>query len=334
MTEQSLTDLLERLGNQTTVGAPPVEQMVSRVRRQRRLRAAAVTVAATLTAAVAATGVVAALGGSKTPPAADRGVDPTTAQTPTSASGDTLGPTPLDGTWQVTALVGTNGRSVLPTDAQPIDLVIENGRMTGTTGCNNFTGAPQQYDERERSIIYTTTVTGAPSTPSIVCVAVDTVAERLDVVRHFNRTEENTLTLHAANWMIVFQLDLIAPATNGAPTTATLACLPVAPRELPDGAPAGRSREIVSVTGQETVRQFSWGNGKNTVTQQAGNPLRVPEDLSQAQQAPMRDTTARLIPIGDPGQIAFVFTIEGCTYTNWIGPGIDMVAARDYVTRY
>ena len=332
MTEQSLTDLLERLGDQTMVGVPPVEQMVNRVRRQRRRRAAAVTVAATLTAAVAVTGAVAALGGTTTPPAADRAADPTTIQPPTAASGDILGPTPLDGTWRVAALVGNNGRSVLRADVQPIDLVIRNGQITGTTGCNNFTGAPQGYDERERSITYTAAVPGVSSTPSIVCVAADTVAERLGVVRHFNRTEENTLTLHAPNWMIVFQLDLIAPATNEAPTTAALACLPVAPRELPDGAPAGGTREMVS--GQETVHQFSWGNGKNAVTQQAGNPLRIPKDLSTNQQAPLRDTTARLIPIGDPGQIAFVFTIDGCTYTNWIGPGIDIAAALDYVTRY
>lgn len=74
--------------------------MVTRVRHQRRRRAAAVTVAATLTAAVAVavTGAIAGLGGTTTPPTADRAVEPTTTQTPTAVSGDPLGPTPLDGT--------------------------------------------------------------------------------------------------------------------------------------------------------------------------------------------------------------------------------------------
>ena len=41
-----------------------------------------------------------------------------------------------------------------------------------------------------------------------------------------------------------------------------------------------------------------------------------------------------LVPIGDPGQIAFVFTVERCTYTTWIGPGFTMDEAETYISTY
>ncbi len=56
MIESKLTDLLERAGDRTTVGPPPIELMHARVARQRRRR----TVAASVAAAVA---VIAAAGG-------------------------------------------------------------------------------------------------------------------------------------------------------------------------------------------------------------------------------------------------------------------------------
>lgn len=88
MTEQSLTDLLERLGDRSTVSPPPVEQMVARVRLQHRRRIASVTVAATLTVAVAVTGGVAVFGRYNTPPVADRAMDPTATRPPTTAPND------------------------------------------------------------------------------------------------------------------------------------------------------------------------------------------------------------------------------------------------------
>lgn len=88
MTEQSLTDLLERLGDQSTVGPPRLEQMVARVRRQRRRRIASIAAAATLTVAVAVTGGVAVFGRHNTPPVADRAIDPITTQPPTAVPND------------------------------------------------------------------------------------------------------------------------------------------------------------------------------------------------------------------------------------------------------
>ncbi len=40
------------------------------------------------------------------------------------------------------------------------------------------------------------------------------------------------------------------------------------------------------------------------------------------------------MPIGDPGQIAFMFNKDGCTYTTWIAPGITLNDARQHISSY
>jgi hypothetical protein len=47
-----------------------------------------------------------------------------------------------------------------------------------------------------------------------------------------------------------------------------------------------------------------------------------------------RGGEARIVPIGDPGQIAFVFTVNRCTYTTWVGPGLSMGEAQTYISTY
>ena len=104
------------------------------------------------------------------------------------------------------------------------------------------------------------------------------------------------------------------------------ACEAVAPQRLPGGAQVGAAQA-------EGGRRFTWGDGSAQVVQQVGgNPLGVPKDWSQ--RVSFRDTEALVVPIGDPGQIAFMFTLNGCTYTTWIGPGTTLADARDYISSY
>jgi hypothetical protein len=69
-----------------------------------------------------------------------------------------------------------------------------------------------------------------------------------------------------------------------------------------------------------------------TVQQVGGNPLGVSNDWPE--HVDFRDTQAVLGPIGDPGMIAFVFETDGCPYTTWIGPGIPVADAREYILSY
>ena len=110
------------------------------------------------------------------------------------------------------------------------------------------------------------------------------------------------------------------------PTQETARCEPVAPRILPSGAPTGAAQEI----GQRTV---AWGADQDRVVQRiGGSPLGDLTDWPQS--VTLRDTEALVVPIGDPGQIAFVFTMNDCSYTTWIGPGITLRAARQYASSY
>lgn len=112
--------------------------------------------------------------------------------------------------------------------------------------------------------------------------------------------------------------------TRVSPSAAT--CQPVPPERLPSGAAVGSVQE-------RGDRKFVWGSQRDQVVQQVGgNPLGVSTDWPE--RVDFRDTQALLVPIGDPGQIAFVFETDGCTYTTWIGPGITVADAREYISSY
>ena len=104
-------------------------------------------------------------------------------------------------------------------------------------------------------------------------------------------------------------------------------CEPVPPRQLPSGAASGEARPVTTDDGDAVA----WGRGEDRVVQLPGDdPLEL--DADWPNQVAFRGTRARVSAIGDPGQIAFVFELDSCTYTNWIGPGISMRAAERFIS--
>jgi heat shock protein HslJ len=136
MTDQNLTDLLERAGDRTEVGAPPLAGMLHGVRRRRRRRA--VLGGAGLTLVIAATAVLV--------PVLARPRHPATP--PESATSQNTPPVlspphqiDVEGTWIVVALVGRDGRPALPQHRpHRARLTFHDGSLTGTTGCNDVFG--------------------------------------------------------------------------------------------------------------------------------------------------------------------------------------------------
>jgi len=103
---------------------------------------------------------------------------------------------------------------------------------------------------------------------------------------------------------------------------------PVTPcrRQLPSGAGSGEAPRFASDYGDA----LAWGKGDDRVVQRPGaNPLELGEDWPN--QVALRGTRARVTAIGDSGEIAFVFTLNECIYTNWIGPSISMNNAETYL---
>lgn len=113
-----------------------------------------------------------------------------------------------------------------------------------------------------------------------------------------------------------------ASASSDKPSASR--CDAVPPDSLPSGATPGET--------QASRGGFAWGAGRDRIAQQVGNPLRIGKGWPQ--RVAFRGDEAMLVPIGDPGQIAFVFTLDRCTYTTWIGPGLTMGEAETYIATY
>lgn len=202
MTDPNLTELLERVGERTHVGPPPVERMMAGARRMRRRRSMLLT-AATAAAVVATVGgatLLSAPGSNSqdhTTPAASPSVTPTT-------SGELPASVDLEGAWRVRALVGANGQSVFLPDS-PGDrprLTFTDGEMTGTTGCNDVFGTYKQSGGQGQDLRFPpqqlgSTLVGCSDEPPLV--------SRLLDVRHVSGSA-GTRYLHAENWMIVAKL--------------------------------------------------------------------------------------------------------------------------------
>lgn len=201
MTDQNLSDLLEGAAERTQVGPPPVELMVAGARRTRRRRAMLLT-------ASTVAGVVAVVGGTTllSLPSSTSHDPLTPSHSPSSSPsvpGEPTGKTDLTGTWTVSTLVGAGGQSVLPASARgKVRLTFADGRITGTTGCNDVFGTYQQSGNTGQDLRFPrsklgSTLVGCSDEPPLV--------SRLLAVRHVSGSA-GIRTLHAANWMIVIQL--------------------------------------------------------------------------------------------------------------------------------
>jgi hypothetical protein len=221
MTEQNLTDLLERAAQRTPVGAPPTAQLLARYHRLRRRRTAVTTAAASVA-------VVAVVGGTALLSGPGSRYDPGPAGTsvsPAPTEGGTASPAPkrdftstsLNGTWTLRALIGPNGQSVLPAFyAHKVQMTFTDGRMTGTTGCNDVFGSYRQTGEQGRDLVFPraqlrSTLVGCRDEPPL-----DT---RLLAVRHVSGSGD-VRYLHAANWMIIAELRP-TPSDSAKPTSGT-----------------------------------------------------------------------------------------------------------------
>jgi heat shock protein HslJ len=137
MTDHHLTDLLERVAERTDVGAAPLAAIRQGVRRRRRRNG--VLGGAGLTAAVVAATVA-------VPVLSNPGHDVTPPGPATSQSTQSPVPSPprqidLEGKWIVIALVGRDGRPALPQHRpNRARLTFHDGRLGGTTGCNDLFG--------------------------------------------------------------------------------------------------------------------------------------------------------------------------------------------------
>ena len=135
MTQQHLTDLLERAADRTDVGPPPVDALLRGVRRRRRRYAVLGGVALSAVSVAAAIAVPVLTN----PPSDRTPAEPQTTSdspaTPTAPAVD------LDGRYLVVALVRRNGRPA-PTsyDHTRFHLVFRERVMHAFDGCNEFEG--------------------------------------------------------------------------------------------------------------------------------------------------------------------------------------------------
>jgi len=199
MTDQKLTELLERVADRTHVSPPPLDDMLARSRHVRRRRTVLLTAAASA-AVVAVVGGTAALIG----PGGGPQRDPAPADTSVSPSPTTerLTSAPLTGTWTVRALVGATGQSVLPVPyAHKVKMTFKDGGMTGTTGCNDVFGTYEQGGDRGQNLVFPRAQLGSTL---VGCDEPPLVTRLLDV-RHVSGSGD-VRYLHAANWMIVAEL--------------------------------------------------------------------------------------------------------------------------------
>ena len=197
MTDQNLTDLLERAADRTQVGPPPLDDMLARARHVRR-RAVLLTAAASAVV-VAVAGGTAALSG----PGSSPQRDPAPADTSVSPGPTTEGSTSsaLNGSWTVRALVGSGGQSVLPASyAHKVEMTFKDGELTGTTGCNDVFGTYEQSGDR--GLVFPRAQLGSTQ---VGCGDEPPLLTRLLDVRHVSGSGD-VRSLHAANWMIVAQL--------------------------------------------------------------------------------------------------------------------------------
>lgn len=143
-------------------------------------------------------------------------------------------------------------------------------------------------------------------------------------------TEQPRVALQTgANGAFIINIDFVTEKTEPSPD-----CQPVAPTQLPDGSPAGRSRQVMG----EVVVMWEWGEGDNAVRQAINHPSFSGTELPHPDlfDTEVRGEPAAIVMVGDSTLSHITITwVEGvCTYTIWIGPGVDFDEASEYALRY
>jgi heat shock protein HslJ len=202
MTDDILTDLLERSAERIAVGPAPLAAIERGARRRGRRTTTLAAVAAFAVAAAATGGVMMTRHHTPTPGPAHQVVKHPHQQT--------LGPdaVQLDGTWVVRALVDQGGRSVLPVKDQGLlRLRFHDGRVTGSTTCNTVSGRYVQSGAKGQDLRFPPNSLG---TTLVGCQDEPPLSQELLQVRHVS-VAGGQVYLHAANWMIVIALSRLDP---------------------------------------------------------------------------------------------------------------------------
>lgn len=199
MTDQNLTNLLERAADRTQVGPPPLDDMLARGRHVRRRRTVLLSAAASA-AVVGVVGGTAVLSGLSSAP--QRG--PTAADTSVSPSVTTgSSPTALDGIWAVQALVGPDGQSKLEGPlADKVEMTFKDGEVSATTGCNEVFGTYDQSGDQGQDLVFPRAQLGSTL---VACSDEPPLVPRLLDVRHVSGSDD-VRYLHADDWLIVAEL--------------------------------------------------------------------------------------------------------------------------------
>lgn len=134
----------------------------------------------------------------------------------------------------------------------------------------------------------------------------------------------------------VAETSAVAPTPNG--TADENSCEPVVPRQLPSGAePAEGVSEV-----REGVQYVTWGIGDDQTIQAVGVfAVTLPSEfddlpIDSDQRVEVRGADALVIPVGDPpvSEIYFMWESDGCPYTVWVGPGLELGEAIAYAGRF
>lgn len=195
-----LTELLERAGSHT-LGPPPIEDMLAAARRKgrRRIMVLTATTIAAVGAVVAATAVLPT-------PGSDREGDPapaTSASPSSPTASDSTPITDLQGTWIVRGLVDADGESVLVASPKgKVRLTFADGKVTGTTGCNDISGTYKQRGEDGTDLRFPRKQLGSTLA---ACANEPPLLSRLLDVRHVSGIPR-VRYLHAEDGMIIAEL--------------------------------------------------------------------------------------------------------------------------------
>jgi len=200
MTENMLSDQLERLADRENVTPPPLANMIANVRRKRHRRRLMITSAVSLTALIVAGGSAALL---HREPVSRPSPGPQITVSPPVEPAQ-VDRVDVDGTWVLRGLVDRTGQVPLIADAYVgrVRLTFEDGRLTGTTGCNDIFGTYQQSGKNGSDLVFPSDELGASQ---VHCTDEPPILQRLTDVRHVN-VSGGALYLHAENWMIIAEL--------------------------------------------------------------------------------------------------------------------------------